>query len=199
LFNYKTSAVQRSLATKKLQVFENSTGNVDEAIRLQQRQIEDKRNLYEIVKRTYDSIKQRIAGQEKEALELTDGLPPEHKKFKYKAKFEKLPDTSAELQNQIEEHQGRIDCIQGVDPRIVQEYEDRGAEIKVLEEQLANEKKRLEKMEEEIQELHEVWHPAIEGIVQSINTNFSSFFNKMGFVGEVEMMRKEEVSGRCWI
>lgn len=94
----------------------------------------------------------------------------------------------------IEEHQGRIDCIQGVDPRIIKEYEERGAEIKELEEQLGNEKKRLEKLEKEMGQLHDVWYPTIQGIVQTINTNFSNFFNKMGFVGEVELTRKEEVS-----
>lgn len=193
LLDYKKNACQRMLATKKLQVFETSTGNVDEAIRLQQREIDNKRNLYEIVKRNYESIKQRIKAKEKEALELTNGIPPGHKNFKYAEKFKKLPNTAEELTTQIEEHQGRIDCIQGVDPRIIAEYEGRVKEIKELEDQLSNEKQRLEELENSLKELHEMWFPAIQEIVQTINTNFSNFFTKMGFVGEVEMTRKEEV------
>lgn len=194
LREYKKNRVHRVLAQKKLQVFETSTGNVDEQIRLKQREIDDKRNLYEKVKRNYESIKNRLKTKEKEALELTEGIPPTDRKFKYAAKFEKLPETVGELQNQMEEHQGRIDCIKGVDPRIVAEYEERQKEIKELEDQLGNEKNRLEKLENDLKELHATWYPAIQNIVETINTNFSNFFDKMGFVGEVEMTRKEEVS-----
>jgi structural maintenance of chromosomes protein 5 len=193
LREYKKNRVHRILGNKKLDVFEKSTGNVDEAIRLQQREIDGKRDLYDKVRRNYEGIKNRLKTKEKDALELTEGISPSDRKFKYTSKFAKLPDTVAELQNQIEEHQGRIDCIRGVDPRIIAEYEERSKEIKDLEDQLGNEKNRMEKLETDLKGLHEVWYPAIQNIVQTINTNFSEFFNKMGFVGEVEMTRKEEV------
>lgn len=194
LQNFKNHFLGRILATKKLEVFELTTGNVDEAIRLQQREIDNKRNLYDIVKRNYENIKLNMKRKEKEALELTDGLPLDHKDFKYTEMFKNLPNTVGELQNLIEELQGRIDCIQGVDPRIIAEFEDRVREIKDLESQLTNEKQQLEKQEKNIHELHNIWFPAIQQIIQSINSNFSEFFNKMGFVDEVEMICKDEVS-----
>ena len=130
-------------------------------------------------------------------MDLTDGIPPGHKNFKYTDKFKKLPATVEELTNQIEEHQGRIDCILGVDPRIIAEYEDRVQKIKEIEDQLQDEQQQLVELENILKGLHEMWFPAIQEIVQTINTNFSNFFTKMGFVGEVEMTRKEEVKAKC--
>lgn len=186
--------LKRDSARKKLQIFEESTGNLDDQIFAIQREIENTRTLYDRVKVTFDATKNRYNTKEKEALKLTDNFAPSHPNFKYKLQFEKLPNELEELQNQIEELQGRIECIPGVDPRILIEFEERGKAIEDLEHKLMNEKNHLQKLEEDLNNLHEQWYPAIQNVVQTINQNFSDFFNKMGFVGEVELTRKEEVS-----
>lgn len=45
-----------------------------------------------------------------------------------------------------------------------------------------------------MQELHNQWFPEIQNVVDTINNNFSNFMKMMGFVGEVEIIKKEEVS-----
>lgn len=194
LVNHKNFEHEKILAQKKLEVFETGTGNLDEQIDQIQREINNTRQLYDRVKVSYDATKNRYKAKEVEALKLTDGLPPTDKKFKYHKQFAKIPDNLEELQNKVEDIQGRIECIQGVDPRVITEYEERSKAIEDLTNQLANEKNRLEKLEKDLQELHEKWYPAIQEIVETINANFSNFFNKMGFVGEIELTRKEEVS-----
>lgn len=194
LLEIKNNHIQRINSQKKLQVFEASTGNVDEEIRKLQNEIEGTTSLMERVKGKHEEAHRRLKAIEAAALQLTDGLPPSDRKFKYKNKFKELPNTLEELVEIIEEMQGRIDCIRGIDPRIPAEFEQRKEEIEQMEEQLANERNRLEQMEHELNDLHNIWHPAIQGIIQTINQNFSNFFNKMGFVGEVEMIHKEEVS-----
>lgn len=197
LIEFKSCELQKILAQKKLQVFEASTGNVDVQLMNLQKEIDDTRTLHDRIKAMMDATKVRYKAKEAEALQLTDGLAPSHPKFKYKAKFEKLPDSVDDLQVQLDELQGRIDCIKGIDPKILKEFEDRSKEIEELEHLLVNEATMLEKLENDIKELHAQWFPAIQNVVETINTNFSNFFNKMGFVGEVEMIRKEEVSGSC--
>ena len=194
LVEIKNSHIQRITAHKKLQVFEESTGNVDEEIRKIQNEIDGTSSLMIRVKIKHDEAERRLKAIENEALKLTDGLPPTDRKFKYKKKFDDLPNTLEELTELTEEMQGRIDCIRGIDPRIIEEFEKRKEDIEQMEQQLSNERNRLEELENELKSLHNKWYPAIQRVIQSINENFSNFFNKMGFVGEVEMVRKEEVN-----
>lgn len=186
--------LQRDLAKRKLQMFDDNTGNLDDQIFAIQREIDTTRALFDKVKFSFDAINTRYKAKEAEALKLTDGLPPTHAKFKYKTQFAKLPSQLDELQNQVEDLQGRIECIPGVDPRILIEYDERNKEIEDLEQQLTNEKNRLEKLESDLNRLHEQWYPEIQNVVCVINSKFSDFFYKMGFVGEVELTRKEEAS-----
>lgn len=190
----KTLIVQRILAQKKLEVFEGTTGNVDDEIRRLENEIGISDGLYNRIKVKLDDLKTRAKNLENSALKMTDGVAPSAKNFQFKAKFEKLPATTALLQNEIDEMQGRIDCIKGVDPRVVTEFEERKKAIEELEANLANENHMQKKMESELAKLHDLWYPAIRGVVETINSKFSKFFNLMGFVGEVELVHKEEVS-----
>lgn len=194
LSQLKTLIVQRILAQKKLEVFEGTTGNVDDEIRRLENEIDISNGLYTRIKEKLDNLKQRAKNLENTALKLTDGVAPNDSKFKFKANFEKLPDTTAQLQNDIDEMQGRIDCMKGVDPRVVIEFEERKKAIEELEANLLNENHMLKKMEAELAKLHDLWYPAIRSVVETINGKFSKFFNLMGFVGEVELVHKEEAS-----
>lgn len=195
LVEYRAHRLERMFAQQKLQVFEDSTGNVDEEIRLIQNEINTTSNLVNRVKERFNETNHRLKAIEKEALKLTDGIAPSHAKFKYRAKFDELPHSVDELQNEMDNMQGRIDCIRGVDPQIVAEYEERKKEIEELEKILVDEIARMQSLEKKIETLHARWLPVVETVVHTINDNFSEFFKKMGFVGEVELIRKEEVCG----
>ncbi|KAG5678908.1 hypothetical protein PVAND_008532 [Polypedilum vanderplanki] len=189
---YRNSVVEKALADQKLKFFNASTGNVDEQIDTLKREIA---RIEETIKRAsyvYEDLKKRMDAKEREALELTDGVPPTSDRFKYRNKFSKLPNNIEELQDKIDEAQGRIECIRSVDPHVLAEYEERKETIEELKHQLATEQERANALEDEIQNLHQIWYPEIQKVVSSINRNFSDFFAKMGFVGEIELIRKEE-------
>ena len=186
---------ERVVSRQKLKIFENTNGNVEEEIRKLQNEINTTQSLCNRVKERHNDSLHRMKVIEAKALELTDGFPPEHASFKYKDKFQELPNTTDELDTQIEEMQGRIDCIRGVDPKVVLEYEERKCEIEDLEKKLASEIDRMTSLETKIETLHEKWYPKVQEVIGSINENFSEYFKMMGFVGEVELIHKEVVSG----
>lgn len=45
----------------------------------------------------------------------------------------------------------------------------------------------------EIKTIFDKWFPKIERIIFTINSHFSNFMQSMGYVGEVKLIRKEEV------
>lgn len=192
LEKYKDSMVQNTLAKKKLRVFDDSTGNIDEQIEKLKYELS---RVLEILRRAnacFETTKKSLETKKEEALKLTDNQSPDQPKFKYRKQFSTIPDDRNIVQNKIFEMQGRIDCIRGVDPRILAEYEERKARIEELQEQQRSEQDRSAILEKELEELHNRWYPEIQKIIDTINVNFSKFFAKMGFVGEIELTRKEE-------
>lgn len=194
LLQYKGNFINQALARKKLQVFDGSTGNVDEEIRILQNELQSTTNLRETIKNHFVESTQLCKRVEDKALNLTDGFSPDHPKFKYKKDFSQLPDNIEQLLESVGELQGRIDCMKGVDPQVIVEFEALTKAIIEMEQQVSDETYRLAKMEQDLENLHQTWYPAIQKIVDVINGNFSNFFHLMGFVGEVELIRKGDVS-----
>lgn len=58
---------------------------------------------------------------------------------------------------------------------------------------VANNSSDKEKVRSDIKKFHDIWYPEISKIVEIINTNFSKFMCSMGFAGEVQITRKDEV------
>lgn len=184
LIKHKDCTIKRELAKKKLKVFDDNTGNVDQKIEEIKRSIRDVEYTLNNAKVSYSAHENRMNNKRHEALNMTDNIHQNSANFPYKKKFEKLPNTVEALQEKIEEMQGRIECIRGVDPKIIQEYEERKITIDELRDNLNREQERALALEDELKHLHEIWHPEIVKIVNSINENFSNFFAKMGFVGK---------------
>lgn len=189
---YKNCCISKSLAKKKLRVFDESTGNVDEQIEELRRDISRIQDTLGRAGGVAETCKKRMDAKKHDALAMTDGYSPQDEHFKYAKVFVKLSNDIHDLQDKIDEMQGRIECIRGVDPQIMAEYEERKDAIEELKHQLATEHDRAIQLEDDLQALHDRWYPEIQRIVASINANFSNFFAKMGFVGEVELIRKEE-------
>lgn len=192
LLEYQEQEMERAFAKKRLEIFDTTTGNVDEEIRKLQNELASTQSLHNRIKERCSESLRRLKNLEDEAMKLTEGVKPTSSKFKYKTAFQELSNSLEELQNDVDELRGRIDCMRVVDPKVLTEFEERKLEIDNLEKQLANEMSRMQTLEAKLVELHALWYPAIDGVVATINRNFSDFFKKMGFVGEVELIRKEE-------
>lgn len=197
LIEYKEKKILSILGRQKLQVFEASTGNVDEEIRKIESEISVTMGLADRIRDRLNEAQKRCKFLEGEVLKLTEGVLPSSPKFKNKAEFQALSNDIDELQNEMADLQGRIECMRGVDPQVIVDYEERIKLIENLEKQLSTETNRLIKMEDELEQLHNVWYPEIGKIIETINRKFSDLFQLMGFVGQVELLEKEKVR-MCW-
>ena len=102
------------------------------------------------------------------------------------AVWAELPDTIAELDEQIDNHRVRITAI-SPNPAIMEKYRQREEEINKLEEVLANHDANLKEKQARIDDLRNSWKPEIEKFITEINANFHQYFKEIGCIGEVKL------------
>lgn len=126
---------------------------------------------------------------------MTNGkTPSDPAKFPFAKEFGKLPALMEELQAHMNELQAQIDCLREGNESILEEYNTRISQIVVLQEAIDNFDQSNNRIEMEMQELHQQWHPIIMETITVINRNFSTFMGSMGFAGEVELIHNDVVS-----
>lgn len=193
LQNYKTKFVLKIFNQKKYEIFDTTNGNIENEIRVAEEDIERLIQTQNKIQSSMEQIKLKCRNKRIDAKKLTDNVAPNHANFAYTELFKNLPDGVEELQTQIDELQGRIDCMGGgVDRSVFTDYEEQQKEIESLNAKILNGASSSEQLEIDITNLHEIWYPEIMNVVDTINKKFGSFMNKMGFVGEVEIVRKAE-------
>ncbi len=192
LEKYKAAVISKMICQKKMSVFDESNAEIEEQIRAAQEEVRKLTETLNKIQVSFDQVKQKCKDKQAAAKALTNNLTPNAPGFPYTKKFVQLPDALDELQAKMDELQGRIDCIQGADQGIFEEFENRKKFIDELKETIRNSHLSAENIERTLQELHEKWYPAIKSVVDEINKNFSNFMRMMGFVGEVEIIHKEE-------
>lgn len=193
LLNFKDKFVLKLLNQKKLEMFNSTNGNIENEIRAAEEDIERLIQTQIKIQSSMEQIKMKCRNKQIDAKKLTDNISPNHADFPYTSAFNKLPDCLEELQTQIDDLQGRIDCMGiGVDRSVFKDYEKQQNEIETLNAQILGSHSHSEQLENDITNLHEVWYPEIMKVVDIINKKFGNFMNKMGFVGEVEMVHTAE-------
>ena len=193
LRKYKENFVSKSLNEKKLEIFNTTNGNIENEIRAAEEDIERLIQTQSKIQATMEQIKSKCRNKRIDAKKLTDNIAPNHADFAYTQLFSKLPDCVEELQTKIDELQGRIDCMDiGVDRSVYKDYEEQQKEIEILKAKILDSQSNTEQLEADITNLHEIWYPEIMNVVDIINKKFGSFMNKMGFVGEIEIVRNTE-------
>ena len=193
LQNYKNKFLSKIFNQKKHEIFDTKNGSIENEIRAAEEDIERLIQTQNKIQSSMEQIKLKCRNKRIDAKKLTDNIAPNHADFAYTELFKKLPDCVEELQTQIDELQGRIDCMGGgVDRSVFTDYEEQQREIENLNVKILDGSSSSEQLEKDITNLHEIWYPEIMNVVDTINKKFGSFMNKMGFVGEVEIVRNTE-------
>lgn len=193
LQEYKEQYVSKLFNQKKLEIFDSTNGNFENEIRAAEEDIERLIQTQNKIKSSMEQIKLKCRNKRTDAKKLTENIAPNHADFAYTELFKTLPDYLEELQTQIDELQGRIDCMgSGIDRSVFVDYEKQQKEIETLNAKILDSQSSSEQLEMDISNLHQVWFPEITKVVDTINKKFGSFMNKMGFVGEVEIVHNNE-------
>ncbi|XP_067138662.1 structural maintenance of chromosomes protein 5-like [Centruroides vittatus] len=146
---------------------------------------------FEVTKKAVMEIRNSAEHLLKKAREITgvDGngeLPEKCKKL-----FNCLPKTLDEIDDQIHEKQAKADCIFEKDGNIVRQYQQKLNYVHQLEKDVTEKQNKLDKLKEKIEEIKKCWLPHLEGLISTINNNFSRFMSMMHYAGEISLNKGE--------
>lgn len=75
----------------------------------------------------------------------------------------------------------------------MREYDEKRREAECLKEQIESNEIGDNNYISEIKLLYDKWFPEISKVIMTINSHFSDFMQSMGYVGEIKLIRKDEV------
>lgn len=96
------------------------------------------------------------------------------------------------VQQELEAERAKLEFMHASNPHAIEQYEKREAEIRSLQENIAQGKDRLEKIDSEIGEIRGNWEPRLDTLIQEISDAFSFNFAQIGCAGEVSIHKDED-------
>ncbi|XP_053709705.1 structural maintenance of chromosomes protein 5 [Synchiropus splendidus] len=101
--------------------------------------------------------------------------------------FSKLPSTLDGIERSLSEEQACADCFAGLDENVVEEFNRRDREIKLLQTEVDEKVGSLTAYKESISQVKEQWLIPLKQLVEKISNKFSLFCRSMQCVGEVDL------------
>ncbi len=98
-----------------------------------------------------------------------------------------IPDdlTLEQLEADIDAERSKLDYIHEGDPQALQQFEQRKAAIADLQRKISRYQKRLDGMNDRINELKAAWEPQLDALIAEISAAFAHNFERIGCAGEV--------------
>ncbi|KAL0079344.1 hypothetical protein J3Q64DRAFT_1682602 [Phycomyces blakesleeanus] len=103
-----------------------------------------------------------------------------------------LEQSEIEIEDAINAETAKADAIKATNPRAMENYEIRLADIARLETKVNSDKRTLEQMSQKIESVKNQWKPRLEKLVSRISKNFSAALQKIGCAGEVGISEHED-------
>ncbi|KIW09115.1 uncharacterized protein PV09_00059 [Verruconis gallopava] len=106
--------------------------------------------------------------------------------------------TSVEhLDGEIVSTRQRIELMHEGNPRIFEQFEQRGRDIEKVKDRIANFQTDLDSLNAQIDDLRRKWEPELDELVEKISAAFSHNFERIGCAGQVRV-RKDDHDFREW-
>ncbi|KAG2172612.1 hypothetical protein INT44_002627, partial [Umbelopsis vinacea] len=136
---------------------------------------------YEVAKRAGDELREQVSSDES----------AEYAELFRKFQNEEVEISLTQIEDEINSEQAKADALRAANPRAMEHYGQRLAEIKTLEDHLVNRKSRLDVLEANITELRNLWEPRLRSLVGKISEKFSAAFQEIECTGEVTISEHE--------
>ncbi|KAJ5110093.1 Structural maintenance of chromosome complex subunit SmcA [Penicillium argentinense] len=89
------------------------------------------------------------------------------------------------LNADIDSEKARLELSHGGSPNMIKEFENRERQIGSLKEKLAGVDKKLNDLNEALEEIRERWEPRLDALIAKISDAFSDSFARIGCAGQV--------------
>ncbi|KAM9785513.1 structural maintenance of chromosomes protein 5, partial [Neosynchiropus ocellatus] len=106
--------------------------------------------------------------------------------------FAKLPNTLDGIEANLNEERARAECFAGLNENVIEEFNRRDQEIKLLEEEVHEKSASLTAYKENISQVKDHWLIPLKQLIEQVNNKFSLFFRSMQCVGEVDLHSDNE-------
>ncbi|GJJ69205.1 structural maintenance of chromosomes protein 5 [Entomortierella parvispora] len=158
------------------------------------RQLKDMEDQYTEANRQYEKVR----GEAKELLDtakeqysqLDPALIPEFKELGAGASLEQLEDMLAGESAKAALHYTPNQSV-------IDKYEKQQGDIKTAKEKVESKKRKLGRLESEIQQIRGSWYPKITELIARISNDFSKSFQRIGCAGEVKLGEHEDYDKWC--
>ncbi|KAF2458103.1 P-loop containing nucleoside triphosphate hydrolase protein [Lineolata rhizophorae] len=98
----------------------------------------------------------------------------------------------ADLQQAITTTESRIECLEGGNPEIIQQFERRERDIGALENTIQSLEQQLEELNAHIAKIQQKWEPELDELVTQISDAFAYNLSKLGCAGQVQVHKDAE-------
>ncbi|RPB14744.1 P-loop containing nucleoside triphosphate hydrolase protein [Morchella conica CCBAS932] len=154
----------------------------------------------DILEKRIEETKTRLENKKQEVSEQAKSMKAKCKRLFHEfTEAEKqiitgFPETKSgeDIDHDIEIETARLSLLHEGNPNAIKQYEDRQAKITALTEKIAKTERKLQELQDAIQELREAWEPKIDILVAKISTAFTKSFEKIGCAGEVKVHKEED-------
>lgn len=141
-------------------------------------------------------LKNEVENLYKEALESTNNINPQDKRFRtFNTAFEKLPNSIDEIEEELRTANAKVFCMGKNDDsdNILKEFEKITKEVEELKKYLEQKTQELQTITRETEDLRNQWLPVLERLIDRINNNFSRYFSEMKCAGEISLTHDENI------
>ncbi|KAJ3330715.1 Structural maintenance of chromosomes protein 5 [Blyttiomyces sp. JEL0837] len=144
---------------------------------------------YELVMRKFDEVKKTAVEHLRVAQKTIEGIELEEKEDMQELRSGVTLD---ELKDRLVQAQAKADLLENFDNNILTEYKTREADVKKLTDQVGKKEQETAKLTSDIAEIRGKWLPSLQALVHRISNTFSSSFDRIGCVGEVQLKQDDE-------
>ncbi|XP_049539211.1 structural maintenance of chromosomes protein 5 [Anopheles darlingi] len=192
LFLYVEAIRKYDVLQERMRIFREENNDLEGNLRSLEDAYKSAKKTLDAVQRKFDDVHEKLKRKNGEARALTDGKTPNKPDFPYREQFETLPKELEALEAHLDELRVRFECLPEANLEAAEEFAQKQQEMEKLRTTMTRVASHVETLDKEIKETHAHWYPEICRVVQDINRQFSNFMSRMGFAGEVELIRQEE-------
>lgn len=100
--------------------------------------------------------------------------------------------TDEETEDQLCDLKARRDCLNTADEQEIRDYNEREATILTLRKSLKSLQEKNSRQHNEIEKVRSIWLPSVTELIQSISSSFTSFMERLGCSGEVDLIQDDK-------
>lgn len=100
--------------------------------------------------------------------------------------------TASDIEDEIAVHKDTLRTTASIDPKIIDQYNDRKAQIESRQEGLESDEEQLEDLRSAVEQIKARYRPALQYLITNVSKAYSKLFSDIGRQGEVTLAESDD-------